>query len=307
MANYLPEIFVEQVRQALFPSTSFLANAKDYSGFASGAKLHIPSMKKAHAQSIDQTGNYTGASFDVASLEDNELAMAEYFSRPTLLRSVERETLENSVDLLENYSRLHSNQLMADIAADAAQVFSPADDNDAQGVLEASGDGTENTGDRLALSPDDIIQLKFLFDAADVPLEGRALALTPQHAADLLKANVDAFKDLGGTLQDGQLSTFAGFTLYIYSGGESGGAVYDLATKARQAKGTHPDGTNTRQGSFAFARIDTFSTPNVTPYFHQEATALNYGEYISLSLHALSGRTTPDPVGIAALISKDKA
>lgn len=111
--------------------------------------------------------------------------------------------------------------------------------------LQASGAAF---GGRATLTFDDVSNLQLLFNTFGVPVDGRTLVLSHEHAMDLTRQDRVALNQLADH-KNGIIGRIYGFDLY--SSGH--GAVYESATGTKQALGAAP-AAGFYRASFAFQK-----------------------------------------------------
>lgn len=202
------EVWVSQILEGFYPDDSFLKPVLDFSALVENNKLHIA------AAGIDPQVliNNTTYPIKVVGREDtdNEIELHKFESENTIVRRPD--AIEYSYDKLESVIRQHRATLRKAVSVKAAHAFAPAEDTTDTPVLTTTG---ETVGKRKRLCLDDILTLKERFDDAQIPLEDRYIILQSKHVSDLLREDVNLFKDITD-IRDGQPFRFAGFGFYAF-------------------------------------------------------------------------------------------
>ncbi|MBR4689652.1 MAG: hypothetical protein IKO90_04220 [Bacteroidales bacterium] len=202
------EIWVNQIKENLYPDRSFLKKVTDFSAFVDADKLHIPSA------GIDPEVLINNTTYPITVVErtdnDNYAVLDKFETENTLV--FRPETLEYSYDKLESVIKQHRAVLQSSTAKKAAHAFAPQSNTTSTPVIEVSG--TPRNG-RYTLTLEDILTMKEMFDNALIPTEKRFLILHPKHVSDLLREDIKTFKDITD-LKNGEPFRFAGFGIYTF-------------------------------------------------------------------------------------------
>ena len=202
------QVWIKQILENFYPDNSFLTKAVNYSDFVDNNRLHIASAGIDPKVLI----NNTTYPIDVVGRDDddNEIKLDKFETENTIIRRPE--ALEYSYDKLESVIRQHRATLQKSVATKAAHAFAPDSDTDDTPIVPTTGVGVDGRK-RLVFS--DILTLKERYDAAGVPLDERYIILHPKHVSDLLREDIELFKDLTN-IKDGEPFRFAGFGFFSF-------------------------------------------------------------------------------------------
>lgn len=203
------EIWVKQLLENFYPQGNFLTKVTDFSELVENNKIHIPSA------GIDPKVLINNTTYPISIKErddfDHEIPLATFSTENTLVRRPE--AIEYSYDKLESVISQHRNTLSSAVAMKAAHAYAPQNDSVFTPVIETSG---TTLNDRLSLCFNDVLNLKERFDEANIPLEDRYLVLHPKHVTDLLREDIQLFKELTN-ITAGEPTKFAGFGIFAFS------------------------------------------------------------------------------------------
>lgn len=109
----------------------------------------------------------------------------------------------------------HREELEDQTAAHALYSLAPSAASSTMPIIETTGEVNPETGVRRLITAD-LIRLWALLGALKVPLEGRILPLSVQHAADLMHEDSTRQKTWGQEWLEGKVpQSHAGFKLYV--------------------------------------------------------------------------------------------
>lgn len=203
------EIWISQFLENFYPESNFLRGVTDMSGAVDANKLHIPSVGIDPKILVDN--NTYPISIVSREDKDNVITLQRFETENTVVRHVEE--VEYSYDKVESVIRQHKSTLLAAVTCRAAHAYAPNTNTTNTPIIPTTGEVKNN---RLTMSLDDILQLKEMFDEMNAPVDGRALVLNPKHVSDLLRQDINLFKDITD-LKDGKPTRFAGFDIYTFS------------------------------------------------------------------------------------------
>jgi hypothetical protein len=235
------QVWISQLMENFYPDSSFLAYAKDYTGFVNNNKLNLAEA------GLDPTVLVNNTTYPIPVSErldiPHEVPLDQFETENTIVR---RPTaIEYAYDQLESVLMGHRNALKAKTGMWAAYAYAPASNTVDTPVLVTTGDN-DGTG-RLRLLPEDIIRLKTEYDNVDYPLDKRYLVLNPLHVADLMKYDLSIFKDIVD-IKNGEPQRFASFNMMQFSRTPT----YTTATKLKKAFGSSFNASTDSVSSFAF-------------------------------------------------------
>lgn len=202
------EIWIAQIKEGFYPNRIFLNKVMDYSAEVENDKIHFASA------GIDPNVLINNSTYPIAIVGrqdiDNSIVLDKFETENTIVRRPE--AIEYSYDKLESVIRQHRQVLQTSTAKKAAHAFAPTTDTADTPVIMTTG---ATTNGRKRITFDDILTLKERFDAALIPLEDRYLVLHPSHVSDLLREDINLFKELTN-IKDGEPTQFAGFGCFQF-------------------------------------------------------------------------------------------
>lgn len=202
------QIWINQIKEGFYPDRSFLTKVIDLTGNVDNDIIHFPSA------GIDPRVLINNSTYPIAIVgrtdADNELPLDKFETENTLVRRPD--AIEYSYDKLESVIRQHRQTLQASTARKAAHAFAPSEDTANTPLVMTTG---ATVGGRKRMSFDDILTLKERFDAALIPLEERYIILHPSHVSDLLREDINLFKELTN-IKNGEPTRFAGFGCFQF-------------------------------------------------------------------------------------------
>lgn len=202
------EVWINQIKENFYPDDSFLNVVVNLSEFVENDKIHMPSA------GIDPAVLINNTTYPIQIHErtdtDNVAVLDKFETENTHVHRPD--AIEYSYNKLESVIRQHRSTLRAAVAKKAIHAYAPSGDTESTPVILTTG--SVNNGRKIMLF-DDILTLKERFDDAQIPLEKRCLVLHPKHVSDLLKSDIQFFKELT-ELENGTPKKFAGFSTYQF-------------------------------------------------------------------------------------------
>lgn len=212
------QVWLSQLAENFYPDSSFLSKVTDLSAYVENNRIHMANA------GIDPAVRINNKTYPVATSErvdsDLEFALDVFETENTLIRHIE--SVELSYDKLESVLKQHRATLQTAVSKKAIHAYAPNQNSEFTPVLRTTG---EVVNGRKRLRFDDILTLKEAFDTALIPLEKRYIVLHPSHVTDLLREDLELFKNLT-EIHEGEPTKFAGFGFYsfpympTYDGGE---------------------------------------------------------------------------------------
>lgn len=212
------QVWLAQLAENFYPDSSFLSKVTDLSAYVENNRIHMANA------GIDPAVRINNKTYPVATSErvdsDLEFALDVFETENTLIRHIE--SVELSYNKLESVLKQHRATLQTAVAKKAVHAYAPNQNSEFTPVLRTTG---EVVNGRKRLRFDDILTLKEAFDTALIPLERRYIVLHPSHVTDLLREDLELFKNLT-EIHEGEPTKFAGFGFYsfpympTYDGGE---------------------------------------------------------------------------------------
>lgn len=203
------EIWINQILEGFYPNDSFLQKPVNYSAFVENDRLHIASA------GIDPAVLVNNTTYPIKSVtrndSDNEIVLDKFETENTIVRRPD--AIEYSYDKLESVIRQHRSTLRKSVAMKAIHAYAPTKNTADTPVILTTGLSSDG---RKRMTFADILTLKERFDEAEIPLEDRYIVLHPKHVSDLLREDIELFKELTN-IKDGEPFKFAGFGCYSFA------------------------------------------------------------------------------------------
>lgn len=211
------QVWTADLAANLFPDNTFLARSINDDRYVENAQVNLP--QSGAVPEVEKNRSV----FPAVSVERADTTadypVDHFSSTPTRVRrNVE---IEVSFQLRADVLRDHQEEIFRQCAEDIIYQWSA---DSASNIIYTTGDDRETilpgaTGLRKALTLADIRRAKVLFDANDIPMQGRFLALTAQQQLDLLADPTMTSKDYVETpnLITGSIARVLGFEVYTRS------------------------------------------------------------------------------------------
>lgn len=211
------EIWINSIVEQLFADNSFMARSVDHSEFVNNLTVHVPcagaapSVSKGRSvfpasvtvrQDSDLNYNIAEFSTDPIRIPNADQVELSYAKRESVL-SASRSALNDAVaiDMIYNWIQDTTNKVATTGAGETAHIATA-------------------TGSRKAITKADILAVKKLFDAKDVPAEGRYMLLDSvmynQLLASLTESQSFAFLAAADATK-GTVGNLYGFDFYMRS------------------------------------------------------------------------------------------
>ncbi|MCX6256844.1 MAG: phage capsid protein [Bacteroidia bacterium] len=234
-------VWTTQLMEKFYPDDSFLSYARDFSEFVNNDTIIIGEA------GIDPNVlvNNDMYPINVTLRSDTPYAFVldQFDTENTLVLNAEQ--VERAYNMLESHIYGHRNQLRKTVAIRAAYAFTPSANGANTPVVPTTG-STDGNG-KKALTINDILNIKAVFDNNDYPTDKRVLVLHPRHVRDLLLIDLLTFKDIAD-LKEGKPSKFAGFNILQFSQTPT----FNKSTQVRAAYGAAAVPSTDTFCSFAF-------------------------------------------------------
>lgn len=204
------EIWIKDIQENFYNNENFLKMVTDMSEGVEYNRLHIASAGLDPKVLIDNN------TYPIGIVErvdiDNTILLKRFETENTIVKSLE--AVELSYDKRESVMRQHRNTLINETAKTALHAYAPMRHTAETPLLKTTGE--QGADGRKRLTIDDILELKVLFDMQKYPTEGRVLVLNPHHVTDLLRADINIFKNITD-FKDGEPNKFAGFNIFTFA------------------------------------------------------------------------------------------
>jgi hypothetical protein len=294
--NVNTEVWAADIAANLFPNNSFLARAIDDSMWVSNKTVNraqsgaVPNVVR-NRSSVPATATKrtdTNASYDIS----------EFTSDPTLVQDIEE--AETSYDKRQSVLRDHNEEINRKIANFLATQWCPSL---APQIIATTGSvrtagAPGATGTRKALTKTELLRVKALFDAQEIPQGGRCLLIDAAMYNDLFFDSQILSREFMDkpNLERGSIGFLFGFELYMRS------SVGRMATGNTGAKDMDAANAAT-DNAFALAWHENFVTRALgsVKVFANEDDALSYGSIFSALARAGGNRYYATQRGLAAI------
>jgi hypothetical protein len=272
-AKLTKEIWLPDIMEKFFPSTSFLSEASNMDQFVENDKINLAEA------GVDPNVLINNIVYPVPFAEraDNplELVLDTYDTEGTVLRNAE--LIELSYDKRQSVLKGHKNALLHMFAKRAAHAYAPALDAVDHPVLATTGAAAP--GSRRPLTFSDIVDLKTRYDNIDAP-EDRVLVLNPQHENDLIKEDLALMKAIyAGTIQK-----LFSFKLYIYSRTP----IFNRVTGVKCAFGAVPVPATDTISSVSFCGSEVMRAQGTFKMFERLNDPEQKGDIVNFQMRGLA-------------------
>ena len=242
-AGLLTEVWTGQMIKAFRTDPDGLGwytKIRSYDQYANNDVIHFVNI----GGDPDVLVNNTSYPLDVQTLEDGDKAVSldKFQTKPTKITDDEMYAL--SYDKKASVIERHKEAMKEKIYSRAIHAIAPNENVKATPVILTTGATTEG---RKAMTLQDVINLKKLFDKNKVPKAGRILVLCSDHIADLLQ-NEQKFAQQYYNYETGKVAKLFGFEVYE----NDDCPYYNASTLKKLAYGAVAGDTDT-QASVAFS------------------------------------------------------
>lgn len=282
------EIWINSIIEEFFPNNSFVSRSVDHSGYVNGAKVHVPIAGNGPIVT-----KFTGSATDTVPVQaqrrsDSEgtYDMERYYTKPITIDNLL--SVELSYDKRSSIMKQCKEALQKAVMDDllAKWGFATTQAVATTGSLESG---------RKKVKRADILAVKRLMDAADVPSDGRCFILDAEMYNQLLDSLTDAEAvnfAAGANGETGVIGRLLGFEFYMRSqvlkATASGGVVYN------------PDPTDVLAG-FAWHPTCVSRALGDIEVFESERDPGYFGDVISFAMRAGGSALRPNGQGIVRL------
>ncbi len=263
MAVALRELFLAMLIDKLRAPHTWLAKLKDESSFVGNNVIHLTEV----GADPDVLINNTVYPISTAQRIDNDLPVALFKYDTTNTRVSVDELYAIPYDKQGSIIANHKLAMEEKMGAHGLYTIAPQAATATMPILVTTG-ANDGTG-RKRLRPEDLIALKFAYDKAKIPVAGRVLVLSNEHASDLLVSTLASFISTAfQTVGTGGLAPMLyGFELHQ----DLFAPVYNLGTLTRRAFGAAPAAGDTT-ASVAFSAGDCFRALGSAQMFFRDAS-----------------------------------
>ncbi len=211
------EIWLNDIQKDFWPDDTFVTKSRDHSAFVEGSTVHVPNA----GTPATVTKNLSSFPATIGSRSDNDLnyTIGKFYAAPVVLNHAE--DVELSYNKRASITEQSQAALREAVAADILYNWVPASPSTvATTGSNVSAHIPSATGNRKAITLADIKAVKKIFDAADVPQNGRYILLDSEMYNQLLGAMTDAATLnflAGADAERGVLGTYMGFSFMMRS------------------------------------------------------------------------------------------
>lgn len=218
LAMALPtEVWVNDIKEVLYPQTEFMAYMTDHSQFINNLTVHIPQ------QTVRPTirKNYTSLPINASSRTDSDFtySLNNYKAEPFVIPNLEE--LQISYSKRASVMRSYYNELKFTVQNQTLYAIAPTG---ASSIVKTTGSAVSSalapsaTGTRNAITLADILSAKNVLDLQNVPQDGRILLMdASMYNAQFLNINnVQAFYASNmEAMKTGVVGTIFGFKVMV--------------------------------------------------------------------------------------------
>jgi N4-gp56 family major capsid protein len=294
-----PEIWKSTVEENLFPNNEFYQVAIDDSPFLVGNKtIHIP--QAGAKPNVEKNRTQLPANVQFRDDSDVTYNIDEFTTDPIVLQYTEE--IERSYNKRQSILRNHTNTLNQEIADNFAYLWSPTK---SEFIIRTSGTARtayRGTGQRLAVTKDDIIELRRLLNRQEVPMNNRYLLIPADLEADILSIPdfMDADKYGSSNIADGAIGRIYGFDVFI----RSVGLVYDNSATPKRKDPGSAAGDNDNLGILAYQADKVAKAEGTIQVFEDEQSPQYYGDVFSALVRSGGRKLREDEKGVVALVEQ---
>ncbi len=210
------EVWARDIKEQLFPENSFMNQAINDDAWVDNKTVHLP--QAGALPTIERNRSTLPATAVQRTDTDATYGLDEFTSTPNVIRDIEE--VETSYDKRSSLVSSHSKELNKNVANWMAYHWGP--------TLLASMIRTDGsnvvanipgaTGNRKAMTIDNIIAARALLDDQDVPMAGRNILMPAHMYTNLLitqwKELVSLDKSGRARLADGNIMELFGFKIF---------------------------------------------------------------------------------------------
>lgn len=307
MAGIQKEVWAADIKEKLFPDDSFLMHSEDVSSWVDGLIVHRPNA----GENPEVQKNRTVLPAPMVKRNDTVATymLDEFTSTPSLIRDIE--AAEVSYKKRASELKSHIKSLNKEIAN--AILASWATGLSASSIIKTTGDvfaaNTPGaTGNRKALTLEDLSKVKRMFNDQDIPSKGRVAVLASHQYEDLIINHKEILLSreyrADADIRNGELYSLFGFKIYTRGRNNclrfnaAGDTVIDPMTAGAANDNAaslfwHPDFVERAKG-------------NVKVFYNEDEATL-YGDVFSAMAIAGGQKSYVDGTGVVAIVEDTAA
>ena len=192
MAVLNKQLWSSTITEQLLASNSFLATWKNYSQYVDNQYVNIPVQPDWKTNSspihINPASYNFLSSFNTSAYQVNQIAMTNLIAEPLTLSSPVEE-YEFAFDKRANLTA-YSSELLKMTIDDLSLVQLGTWTGVSAQTYATTGSkraayNSYQSGNRLAISQQDLLNIRYLFDSQDIPLEGRKIIIPAELESDI--------------------------------------------------------------------------------------------------------------------------
>lgn len=292
------EIWAKDIAENLFPDSSFMTQAIDDSMYVEGAVVHLPQAGASVGVEVNRTTFPASASGRTDTVLDYNID--SFTSNPTIVRNIEK--IELSYDKRQSVIFDHKESIQSRIAAQLLYKWGATASTQIVRTTGANRAATapSATGTRKKITIADILEVKRIFDAQDIPQEGRIVVLPATMYNDLLEieAIYSAEKFGMANLPKGAVSMILGFAIFVRS---SANIYNNAGTPVIKTPGAAAAATDNLGALFFHNRFVRRALGESKPFF-RENDPLYYGDVMNFEVLAGGSKKYSDERGVVSLV-----
>ena len=288
------EIWVNTLIEDFWPDNSFVQKSVDHSAYVNDKSVHVPNG--GAAPTIHKNLSEFPASISQRVDADLSYDLDKYYSEPILVQQLD--LVELSYDKRTSILKQSKTALQQAVIADLIKNWASKKGS----IVTTSGSATEAhihataTGMRNAMTRADVLKVKKVMDADDVPAEGRSILLDAEMYNQLLNSltSAETVNFLAGAdPAKGIIGQFMGFEFYMRSSvlvTAAGGTLKTgaaAATDCGAGLAWHEESVSRALGS-----VETFEKEKDPTY---------YGDIMSFAMRAGGTGIRQDKKGIVLI------
>lgn len=291
------EIWERSIVEHLFADNSFMSKAYDANDFVNQGKIvHIPQAGAPSSVSKNRTS--LPAAVKTRTDADLTYTLSSFTTDPVLIPHAD--TVELSYDKRESVLAQDKQALFDAVAKDFIFNWSPANSH----IISTSGDAADGaphataTGQRKALTRQDVLDLMYRFNRDNVPQEDRYLlldaAMYSQLLNDLTQHEAQAFH-AAADIKNGVIGKFCSFNVMMRSAAAlytaSGAKSWDTAAAAGDLG-----------AALAWHKQSVVRALGEVKAFEQESNPTYYGDVYSFLVRCGGRIRRSDNKGVWAIV-----
>ena len=291
------EIWINSIVEGLFADNTFASRAINHSAFVNGKTVHIPgagaapSVTKTRASALANLTGLTGRT-------DTDLTynIDTYFAGPVLIENPE--SVELSYDKRNSVLKSLKTALADKLYADLIDKWVPATGATLVATTGSSVAATapSATGNRKAMTKDDVRNLRTQFDKWNIPQTGRCLMLDADMYGQLLGSLTDSEANAflaTANAQTGVIGKLFGFDIYLRSN--------VLVTTAAGAKKTGAAAATDCAAGIAWSDECVSVALGSTDINENSKDAIAFGDILSATVRAGGNYVRNDKTGVVVI------